>query len=78
MISVWKKLLYEGHSTIYFFDLYQTFPSEVASKKPRKALASKYTISHQNKDFNKSNACKVILPHIRLQRLNLDTFALID
>ena len=51
----------EGQSTIYFFDLDQNVYSEVASKKARKAIASKYTISYQNKDFNKSNVCKFIL-----------------
>ena len=50
---------------IYIFDLHQNVYSEVASKKPRKAIASKYTISYQNKDFNKSYVCKVILSHIR-------------
>ena len=70
--------LIEGHSTINFFDLHQNVYSEVASKKARKAIASKYIISYQNKDFNKSNDCKVILSHIRLQRQNLDKSLLVD
>ena len=68
----------EGHSTIYVFDLHQNVYSEVASKKPREAIASKYTISYQNKDLNKSNLCKVILSQIRLQRLDLDRSTLVD
>ena len=68
----------EGHSTIYFFDLHQNVYSEVASKKARKAIASNYTISYQNKDFNKSNVFKVILSQIPLQRLNLDKYGLVD
>ena len=71
-------LIREGHSTIYFFDLHQNVYSEVASKKARKSFASKYTISYQNKDFNKSNVCNIILSQIRLQRLNLDKSALVD
>ena len=64
----------EGHSTIYLFDLHHNVYSEVASKKPRKAI----TISYQNEDFNKSSFGRVILSQFRLQRLNLDKSALVD
>ena len=60
------------------FDLHQNVYSEVASKKLRKAIAIKYTISYQNKDFNKSNVYKDVVSQIRLQRLNLDTSVLVD
>ena len=72
-ILIWVNI--EGHSTIYVFDLHQNVYSEVASKEPSKTIASYYKISYQNKDSNKSNVCKVILAQIRLQRLNLDTYA---
>ena len=52
--------------------------SEVVSKKPWNATASKYTISYQDKDFKKSIVHWVILSQIRLQRLNSVTFALVD
>ena len=46
--------------------LHENIYSDVASKKPSKATASKYTISYKNKYFKKSNLFQVILKQIRL------------
>ena len=47
----------------------QNIYSEVARKKPSKEIASKYTISYQNKDVKESNVYKDIPSQIRLQNL---------
>ena len=60
-----------------FSYIHQNVYSEVPSKERRKAIASKFTISYQNKDFKKSNVYEVILSQIRLQRLKLDIGALV-
>ena len=70
--------LSEGTQRIIFSYIHQNVYSEVPSKERRKAIASKFTISYQNKDFKKSKAYEVILSQIREQRLNLDTAASID
>ena len=51
--DMWE--LDEGTQRFIFSYIQQNVYSEVASKQHRKATASKYTISYQNKDFNKSN-----------------------
>ena len=56
---------------------HQNVYSEVPSKKRRKAIASKFIISYQNKDFKKSNVYECVLSQIRLQSLNLDIGALV-
>ena len=66
----------EGTQRFILFYIYLNVYSEVASKTRRKDIASKYTISYQNKDFKKSNVYEVILSQNRLQRLNLDIDAL--
>ena len=50
---------------LFFSYIHQNVYSEVPSKKRRKAIASKFTISYQNKDFKESNVYDVILSQIR-------------
>ena len=61
----YKNVFQRGHSTIYFFLYSSNVYSEVPSKERRKAIVSKFTISYQNKDFNKSNVYEVILSKTR-------------
>ena len=74
---LWPQVIWRGHSTIYFSYIHQNVYSEVPSKKRRKAIASKITISYQNKDFKKSNVYEVIISQIRLQRLKFNIGALV-
>ena len=67
-----------GTQRFTFLICFKMFILKLQAKKTRKAIASKYTISYKNKNFNKSNVCKVILSYICKQRLNLDKFALVD
>ena len=62
---LWEITYNEGTQQFIFSYIYQNDYSEVASKKRRKAIASKFTISYQNKDFKKSNMYKVILSQVR-------------
>ena len=55
---------------LFFSYIHQNVYSEVPSKHRTKAIASKFIISYQNKDFKKSKVYEVILSQIRLQRLN--------
>ena len=55
----------EGTQRFIFSYIHQNVYSEVPSKERRKAMASKFTISYQNKDFKKSNVNEVILSQIR-------------
>ena len=55
--------------------MHQIVYSEVASKNPREATASRYTISYQKKDFKKSNVYRDSIKELLLQRLDLDTSA---
>ena len=55
----------EGIQRFIFSYIHQNVYSEVPSKERRKAIASKFTISYQNKDFKKSNVYEVILSQIR-------------
>ena len=68
---------YEGTQRFIFSYIHQNVYSEVPSKQRRKGIASKFTISYQNKDFKKSNVYEVIRSQIRLQRLKLDIGALV-
>ena len=55
-VELFKTSLGRGAlNDLFFLKKVQNVNSEVASKKPIKATASKYTISYQNKEFNKSN-----------------------
>ena len=67
----------EGTQRFIFPYMHQNAYSEVPSKQRKKAIASKFRISYQNKDFKKSNVYEVILSQIRLQRLKLDIDALV-
>ena len=66
----------EGTQRYKYSFIHQNVYSEVPSKKHKKAVASKFKISYQNKDFKKSYVYEVILSRICLQKLNLDIGAL--
>ena len=55
---------FEGTQPFIFSYIHQNFYSEVPSKERRKVIASKFTISYQNKDFKKSNVYEIILSQI--------------
>ena len=55
----------EGTQRFIFSYTHQNVYSEVPSKERRKAIASKFTISYQNKDFKKSILYSVVLSQIR-------------
>ena len=61
-----------------YADLHQHVYSEVESKKPRRANVSKYTISYQNTDFEKSNVYDIILSDSFTETKLPDTSALVD
>ena len=50
-----------GTQRFAFLIYIKMFILKLQARKPEKLIASKYTISYQNKDFNKSNVIKVIL-----------------
>ena len=51
---------------------------KLKARKSGKLLQANKKIFYQNKESNKSNVCKLILPQIRIQILNLVKSALVD
>ena len=55
----------KGTQRFIVFYMHHNVYSEVPSKEHRTDIASKFTISYQNKDFKTSNVSVVILSQIR-------------